>query len=209
VIQQEVKEDSVRQVELLSNKQIRMLELLDKMIGQCTDCELHTGGRVKPYWTPMSTLAALGEAPGKDEVEQNEPFVGKAGEILGSTMSEAGFRKDQFLIINSVNCRPVDKGINGKPKIDQIIKCKKWVNKYIRVVRPEKMIAFGNFARGSLNGSFVGIVKYNTWIETVNQYDIYVVYSVHPAYCIYQGKTGEVMLRKSIEKFRDLRVSYS
>ena len=45
-----------------------MLELLDTMIGQCTDCELHTGGRVKPYWTPMSTLAALGEAPGKDEV---------------------------------------------------------------------------------------------------------------------------------------------
>ena len=185
-----------------------MLELLDTMIGQCTDCELHTGGHVKPYWTPMSTLAALGEAPGKDEVDSNEPFVGKAGEILGNTMAKAGFRKDQFLIINSVNCRPVENGRNGKPKIDQIMECKKWVNKYIKVIKPEKMIAFGNFAKGSLNNSFTGIVKYNGWIEPVSSYGIHVVYSVHPAYCIYQGDAGKVMLKKSIEKFRDLRVDY-
>jgi len=195
-------------VEILSNKQIRMLVLLDKMISQCTDCELHTGGRVKPYWTPMSTLAALGEAPGKDEVDSNEPFVGKAGEILGNAMAKSGFRKDQFLIINSVNCRPVENGRNGKPKVEHIESCKKWVNKYIRVVKPEKMIAFGNFAKGSLNGSFTGIVKYNGWIEPVSSYGIHVVYSVHPAYCIYQGDVGKVMLKKSIEKFRDLRVDY-
>jgi DNA polymerase len=187
---------------------MRMLELLDKMIGQCTDCELYTGGRVKPYWTPMSILAALGEAPGKEEVEQNEPFVGKAGEILGSNMAKSGFRKDQFLIINSVNCRPVDGGANGKPKMSQIAECKKWVNKYIKVVKPEKMIAFGNYARGSLNGSYTGIVKYNGWVDTISEYGIYALYSVHPAYCIYQGKEGEEMLKKSINKFRDLRLKY-
>ena len=79
---------------------MRMLELLDDQISQCTSCELHEGGRVKPYWTPMSVLAGLGEAPGKEEVEQNEPFVGKAGDILGNSMAKNGFRKSDFLIIN-------------------------------------------------------------------------------------------------------------
>jgi len=201
----EGKEALVRQVELLSNKQMRMLELLDGMISQCTECELHTGGRVKPYWTPMSTLAALGEAPGKDEVEQNEPFVGKAGEILGTAMIKQGFRKEHFLVINSVNCRPVEGSANGKPTINQIKTCHQWVRKYIKVVSPEKMIAFGNFARGSLNGSYQGIVKYNGWIETLSAYQMYVVMSVHPAYCIYQKEAGIKLLEESIAKFKDVR----
>lgn len=203
--QQEEKEDSVRQVELLSNKQMRMLELLDGKISQCTDCELHTGGRVKPYWTPMSTFCALGEAPGKNEVDKNEPFVGKAGEILGTAMAKQGFRKEQFLVINSVNCRPVNGGSNGKPTLEQVRTCRQWVRKYIKVVSPEKMIAFGNYARGSLNGSYQGIVKYNGWIETLTQYQIYAVMSVHPAYCIYQKDSGIKLLEESIAKFKDVR----
>jgi len=206
VTQQEGKEASVQQVELLSNKQMRMLMLLDGMISQCTDCELHTGGRVKPYWTPMSTFCALGEAPGKDEVEENEPFVGKPGEILGTAMAKQGFRKEQFLVINSVNCRPfVGYPDDGKPKLHQIQKCHQWVRKYIKVISPEKMIAFGNYARGSLNGSYEGIVKYNGWIETIGLYQIYAVMSVHPAYCIYQKDSGIKLLEDSITKFKDVR----
>ena len=193
-------------MELLSNKQIRMLGLLDEMISKCTDCDLHINGRVKPYWTPMSTFAALGESPDENEVKVNEPFVGKAGGILGKNMAKYGFRKDQFLIINTVNCRPTT--TNGKPIQHQITACKKWTNKYIKVLKPDKMMGFGNYARGSLNGNYTGIVKYNSWIETVGEYGIYVVYSVHPAYCIYQGEPGEALLRKSIEKFRDLRPNY-
>lgn len=184
---------------------MRMLELLDEMIGQCTKCELHKGGRVKPYWTPMSTFGSLGEAPGKDEVERNEPFVGKAGEILGSAMAKQGFRKEQFLVINSVNCRPVDGGANGKPKLEHISECHHWVRKYIRVVAPEKMIAFGNYARGALSGQYTGIVKYNGWVDTLNDYEMHVIYSVHPAYCIYQKQAGEKLLENSIKKFRELR----
>jgi len=206
VTQQEGKEASVQQVELLSNKQIRMLMLLDGMISQCTDCELHTGGRVKPYWTPMSIFCALGEAPGKDEVDKNESFVGKAGEILGTAMTKQGFRKEQFLVINSVNCRPiVGGGVNGKPTFKQVKTCHQWVRKYIKVVGPEKMIAFGNYARGSLNGSFDGIVRYNGWVDTISQYQIYAVMSVHPAYCIYQKDSGIKLLEDSIAKFKAVR----
>jgi len=199
-----VKEDLVQQVELLSNKQMRMLELLDDLVGKCTDCDLYKGGRVKPYWTPMSLFLGLGEAPGKNEVEENEPFVGKAGKILGKAMAKQGFRKEEFSLINSVNCRPVSAGSNGKPTFKQVATCRKWVRKYIKVLNPAKIIAFGNYARGSVTGNFHGIVKYNGCVE-VHYDDRYVTYSVHPAYCIYQQDNGMELLESSIRTFRDLR----
>lgn len=192
-------------MELLNNKQMRMLELLDGMISQCKDCTLYNGGRVKPHWTPMSVFAGLGEAPGKDEVEENEPFVGKAGDILGTSMSKQGFRKEQFLIINSVNCRPVVDGKNGKPTMDQIKLCHKWVRKYIKVVNPEKIIAFGNYARGSLNGIYSGIIKNNGLVEHNGLFNKFVIYSVHPAYSIYNKEDGIPMLDRSIRIFKDMR----
>jgi uracil-DNA glycosylase family 4 len=197
-------------MELLSSKQIRMLELLDKQIQSCTDCTLYNNGRTKPYWTPMSRIMAVGEAPGKTEVEQNEPFVGKAGEILGSVMHDNGFRKEEFLIINSVNCRPIKAGGgNGKPSGIQIQCCRKWIRKYLLILNPEKIIALGQYATqvmGSYSG--YGIVSKNATIHRITHFDskridpnreagINVVNSIHPAYCIYKGDTS--LLEKSIE----------
>ena len=185
---------------------MRMLELLDGMITQCTECDLYTGGHVKPYWTPMSIYAAVGEAPGAQEVVENEPFVGKAGEILGESMAKVGFRKEEFLMINSVNCRPTNGGRNDKPTLLQVEICRKWVRKYILVLNPEKIIGFGNFARGTLTGYYSGIVKHNGWIERIHPYDKNTVFSVHPAYCIYNQKDGVEKLDHAIEKFRNMDI---
>jgi DNA polymerase len=183
-----------------------MLLLLDGMVSKCTECVLYKGGRVKPYWTPMSIYAAVGEAPGAQEVAQNEPFVGKAGEILAESMAKVGFRKEQFLFINSVNCRPTDGSKNSKPSLLQVDICRKWMRKYIKVLNPEKIIGFGNFARGSLSGNYTGIIKYNGWVDSIHPYNKRVVYSVHPAYCIYNQSDGEKKLDYAIERFRNLDI---
>jgi DNA polymerase len=183
-----------------------MLELLDGMISQCTECSLHTGGHVKPYWTPMSIYAAVGEAPGAQEVLQNEPFVGRAGEILSESMSKFGFRKEQFLFINSVNCRPTDGSKNSKPGLLEVDICREWMRKYIKVLNPEKIIGFGNFARGTLSGKYTGILKYNGWVESIRPYNKRVVYSVHPAYCIYNQSEGEEKLNHAMDRFRNLDI---
>jgi uracil-DNA glycosylase family 4 len=199
-------------MELLSKKQIRMLELLDKMVQSCTKCQLYKNGRAKPYWTPMSIYLAIGEAPGKDEVDMNEPFVGKSGTLLIDSMLELGLRKEQFVIINTVNCRPVNGMKNGKPTTDQIEFCKDWMRKYIKIINPEKAIALGEFAiRASRNGQFYrGVLSVNGSVDYLNQVyrnnseQIKVVYSVHPAYCIYSQKDGIKLLKKSLVRFQRL-----
>lgn len=191
-------------MELLSNKQMRMLELLDGMISKCTECSLHTGGHVKPYWTPMSIYIGVGEAPGAQEVLQNEPFVGKAGEILSESMARVGFRKEEFLFINSVNCRPTDGSKNSKPSLLQVDICRKWMRKYIKVIDPEKIIGFGNFARGTLTGHYSSIIKYNGSTERIYPYNKRAIFSVHPAYCIYDPKKGIEKLDYAIQNFKYL-----
>ena len=53
-----------------------------------------------------SLLMFVGEAPGADEDEQGEPFVGKAGQLLTRIIQTMGFTRDAVYIANILKCRP-------------------------------------------------------------------------------------------------------
>jgi DNA polymerase len=57
------------------------------------------------------------EAPGKQEVLCGTPVVGKAGKKLWDIAAKYQLYRDNFAIINTVNCRPIDGTKNGKPTI--------------------------------------------------------------------------------------------
>lgn len=188
---------------MLDSKKIRMLEILDDMITNCQKCSLYSGGRVTPYWTFLSKYVMIGEAPGKEEVENDEPFIGKSGKILWEIMGEYGFRKEEFLIINSVQCRPTDGSKNLKPSIEQINLCREIWKKYIKVLSPYRMILLGNYASGIINGSYGGIVNRNSELRYSDFFDIEYISSVHPNYCMHNKDQGRILLEKSIKKFRN------
>jgi len=188
---------------MLDSKKIRMLELLDDMMTKCEKCQLYSGGRVTPYWTSLSKYVIIGEAPGKEEVENNEPFIGKSGKILWEIMNRFGLRKEEFLIINTVQCRPTDGKKNLKPSTIQINLCKNIWKKYIKVLKPYRMILLGNYANGIIDGRYDGIVNRNSTLRYSDEFDIEYVCSVHPSYCIYNKEQGHILLEKSIKKFRD------
>jgi len=130
-------------------------------------------------------------------------------------MAENDLRKDDFLIINSVNCRPVDENQqwkNGKPTEDQQNTCREWVRKYIKVFEPEKILILGNYAMYSALGLGQGIMKLNATIINEAQkkrqllgYDnVPYVLSVHPAFCIYRKDEGLQMLSESIARFKEI-----
>lgn len=59
----------------------------------------------------------IGEAPGANEVEQGEPFVGRAGERMNDILSDIGINRGEIYITNLVKVRPPD---NRDPKKDEI-----------------------------------------------------------------------------------------
>ena len=189
---------------MLDSKQVRMLELLDDMIMNCENCSLHSGGHVTPYWTSLSKYVILGEAPGREEVENNEPFIGKAGRTLWEMMDKFGFRKEEFLIVNSVQCRPTDGKKNLKPSNVQIGTCKKIWRKYIKVTNAYRMIILGNYASSAIGDRSSGIIERNGWVNDSNEFNMPYVSSIHPSYCTYNREKGYKLLETSIRTFRDM-----
>lgn len=184
----------------MDKKQLRMLHLLDGVVSKCEICSLFQNGRAKPYWAESSRYAIIGEAPGFDEVRENSPFVGKAGKILWDIMEQNNFHREDFLIINSVNCRPVIGNRNGKPTNMQMEQCRPWIRKYLKVLKPEAILLLGGYALFTILGKN-DIMKHNGEKFYSKEFDCSILCSVHPAYIIYNPKGGEQMLRESIEKF--------
>lgn len=180
---------------------LKMLDLLDSKIVNCKRCSLHTGGNVKPYWTENSQFAIIGEAPRKNEVLEGSPFIGDSGKHLWEIIIEHGFIREQFLIINSVNCRPTYGRKNLKPNEEQLKVCRKWIELYMKVVRPHRVLLLGNYAINTILGEKSGILSMNASVKYNNEFNCHIIRSVHPSMCIYQGQRGKEMFSTSIEMF--------
>jgi uracil-DNA glycosylase len=186
----------------MNSKQLRMLQLLNSQISQCEDCELFNNGRCTPYYSKSSKFMIIGEAPGANEVKSNMPFIGTAGNHLWSLMVKYDLNRNDFLIINTVNCRPVDGNRNGKPNSLQLQACEKWFRKYVKVMQPKAILSLGGYAMSRITGVSDGIMRMNS---SVSEYKgIPVVFSVHPAMCIYRGDDGRRLLERSIKEFKEV-----
>lgn len=109
----------------------------DCFIGKVYDrVVLGDGNIVKPK------VVIVGEAPGKDEVLEGRPFIGKAGKLLRSTLNKYGFRKTNALITNTIPCRPED---NVFPKDSVIVeKCvQKWLLNELKLLDPDYIMVVG------------------------------------------------------------------
>lgn len=187
----------------LSNRQISRLKYLDEKILQCKKCKrLRSNGMAIPYWNRYARYIILAEAPGKEEVKNNTPLVGPAGTIGFDELKRFEFLRRDFLLINSVQCRPLnERGGNGKPRSYEIENCRFWVDRYIKVFDPEYMIAFGNYAMHYLFGESTGITKSSGVIRNYN--GIKVVPSIHPSSIQYDEENRKI-LRKALFKFKKI-----
>src|SRR5688572_17353973 len=66
---------------------------------------------------PAADLMFVGEAPGFNEDQQGEPFVGAAGQLLNRLLSEIGLAREDVYIANVIKCRPPG---NRDPLPDEI-----------------------------------------------------------------------------------------
>lgn len=191
---------------MLDSKQVRMLELLDRQVDKCNKCDLKPNGTAIPHWTQHSQYAIIGEAPGANEVREQTPFVGPAGKILTDALDEVGFNPRDFLIINTVQCRPVRGNSNGKPNETQIQACQSLLRKYLKVVNPEKILCLGNYAKYIFTGNLQGILRQRGNFmkgKVDDDHEFPVLFTVHPAYCIYNAEEGTALLRKDITLFKE------
>lgn len=137
--------------------QSKALQILERAISSCDKCEdLSNYRRASNYKTvpgtgaPNSDLMIIGEAPGRNEAEQGEPFVGKAGRLLTNILEAAGWKRSEVYITNILKCRPPE---NRDPEILESNNCRKFLNMQIKCVNPKWIICFGRIASMNLLGA--------------------------------------------------------
>lgn len=80
--------------------------------ARCDECilrELRDGHPVPPAFGRSSILAAVGEAPGGEEIQEGRPFAGPSGFVLdGFGLKPIGLERKHVTLLNVLDCRPPD-----------------------------------------------------------------------------------------------------
>jgi uracil-DNA glycosylase family 4 len=130
-------------------------------------------------------LMFIGEAPGADEDEQGEPFVGKAGQLLTKIIQATGLSRADVYIANILKCRPDTPGQsagNRKPTSDEMATCIPYLHEQIDLIQPKVIVALGATAVEGLLGKTLGITKLRGTWKTYRGTPLMPTY--HPAYLL-------------------------
>ena len=130
-------------------------------------------------------LMFVGEAPGADEDEQGEPFVGRAGQLLTKIIQATGLQRGDVYIANILKCRPDTPGQsagNRKPTPEEMATCIPYLHEQIDLIQPKVIVALGATAVEGLLGKTVGITKLRGAWQTYRGMPLMPTY--HPAYLL-------------------------
>jgi len=130
-------------------------------------------------------LMFVGEAPGADEDEQGEPFVGKAGQLLTKIIETMGLKRGDVYIGNILKCRPDTPGQsagNRKPTSEEMQTCIPYLHEQIDLIQPKVIVGLGATAVEGLLGKTIGITKLRGTWKTYRGIPFMPTY--HPAYLL-------------------------
>ena len=89
----------------------------------------------------------VGEQPGDQEDLQGHPFVGPAGQLLDTLLTEAGLPRDQLYVTNAVKhfkyTQSGKRRLHEKPSARDVHTCKGWLEAEVRAVQPRIIVALG------------------------------------------------------------------
>ena len=160
---------------------------LREMVAACEACSLCQTRRQAVFGVghPQAHWMIVGEAPGEQEDQQGEPFVGPAGQLLDNMLHALRLTRapsapaQQVYIANALKCRPPR---NRNPEADELARCEPFLLRQIELIRPRLILAMGRFAVQSLLRSSEPIGKLRGRVHRFH--DVPLVVTYHPAYLL-------------------------
>ncbi|MBT3069295.1 uracil-DNA glycosylase [Rhodomicrobium sp. Az07] len=132
--------------------------------------------------SPDAPLMLIGEAPGKDEDRQGQPFVGRAGQLLDRMLAAIGLTEADVYITNIVFWRPPG---NRTPSPEEVQACQPFLERQIELIAPKIVVFLGNAAAKQLTGATEGIMKLRgKWLELPGHPGTRAMATLHPAYLL-------------------------
>lgn len=135
---------------------------------------------------PHAQLMLVGEAPGYEEEQQQEPFVGPAGQKLTQILTAMGLSRAEVYISNICKFRPSmgpqQNTANRAPSDEEIAACLPIIQAEIRAIRPACIVCLGGTAARGLLGHAASVASQRgKWFETQG---IPTRVTYHPSYLL-------------------------
>ncbi|MCG5535850.1 uracil-DNA glycosylase [Ectothiorhodospira mobilis] len=156
---------------------------LQARVAACTLCpELARSRNHTVFGTgdPGAQWMFIGEAPGAEEDQRGEPFVGRAGRLLDRMLAALGMDRGQGVYIaNILKCRPPN---NRDPRPEEAHACRPYLDRQIDLVRPRVLVALGRVAAQNLLDTAEPLGRLRGRILDYRGTPLVVTY--HPAYLL-------------------------
>ena len=166
------------------------LDELRVHVESCRRCPL-CDGRTQTVFgvgNPHARVMFIGEAPGKNEDLQGEPFVGAAGHYLNELLGCAGLRREDVFIANVLKCRPPG---NRDPRPEEIQTCTPYLREQTRTIDPEVLVTLGKFSTQFVLKTQVGITRLHGRVQRAGKFLVFPIF--HPAAALYDGAKREAL----------------
>ncbi len=174
------------------------LDSLYSYIGDCHRCPLGDSRTELVFGVgdPCAELMFIGEAPGKNEDLQGEPFVGAAGKFLDELLASIGLARSQVYIANVLKCRPPG---NRDPQPTEIATCTPFLARQVEIIDPKVIVTLGKFASQYVLDTTAGITALRGRLYRVAGRRVVPIF--HPAVALYDNSKRPELF----EDFRRLR----
>ncbi len=165
------------------------MAMLDAAIAAFDGCPLKFLGAKRAVVSrglADAPVMIVGEAPGADEDQQGQPFVGRAGKLLDRMLAAAGLTERVF-ITNTVFWRPPG---NRNPTVQEQAACAPFLERAIQLVQPRVLLLSGGVAAKSLLKREEGILslrgRWLDWTSDDGALTIPALPTLHPAFLLRQ-----------------------
>jgi uracil-DNA glycosylase len=169
-------------------EKIASLNAIRERVRACTKCAHLACSRTQTVFgvgNPDADLMFIGEAPGMDEDQQGEPFVGRAGQLLTKILKAMNFTREDVYIANILKCRPnTPPGSFGNrpPTPTEMQTCRPYLVEQIEIIQPSVLVALGAVAVDGLLGMRRTMRELRGRWHTYNGIPLMITY--HPAYLL-------------------------
>ncbi|MEG0913633.1 MAG: uracil-DNA glycosylase [Oscillospiraceae bacterium] len=144
----------------------------------CTKCELckTRTNVVFGVGSESASIMFVGEAPGQNEDETGEPFVGRGGKLLDDFLMAVGLRREDVYIANIVKCRPPQ---NRDPKPEEQAACIDYLHEQFRLISPKIVVCLGLIASKKMIDENFKVTRDHG--RVFQQGDVLMMGTFHPA----------------------------
>ncbi len=163
------------------------LDALAQRCNACRSCALALGRQqvVVSRGNPQARLMLIGEAPGAQEDELGQPFVGRSGQLLDQLLAAAGLDSNlDAYICNGVKCRPPG---NRKPTAQELAACRPFLLEQIALVQPQVLVLVGATALRAVLGLKGPISELRGRWQSLGGHACMPIF--HPAYLLRNGSS--------------------